>query len=145
MVMATLTSKETGVAMIARELVLLLARAPNFPKLVKHVKGVDNVMPDRLSRLDAPEPAEMPRELGTVQGVFQPVRRATWYVGLVSQDGCVLRSLRLLGGHVVSTGCWFMCRSLPRRLRQFFPLSIIRARIIVPLSIIRARIIAQLF
>eukprot|EP00971_Amphidinium_carterae_P220622 4379876-Amphidinium_carterae.1 len=77
MVMATLTSKGAGVAMIARELALLLAGAPNFPKLVKHVKGVDNVFPDRLSRLDAPEPAEMPRELVTVQRVFPPVRRAT--------------------------------------------------------------------
>ena len=68
-----------GPNIVARELALLLARAPFVQIVCEHCPGVANVMADRLSRLHAPERAKTPEALAGVTRVHPPLRVPTLF------------------------------------------------------------------
>eukprot|EP00971_Amphidinium_carterae_P352447 6492599-Amphidinium_carterae.1 len=70
----TLTAHGAGPGLIARELALDWGSLSWRPMEAHHIPGVSNVMPDALSRLDAPEPPSLPAALSTV-AVESPILR----------------------------------------------------------------------
>ena len=68
-----------GINRLLQELPLHDALSGAPVTVMDHVPGVLNDWPDRLSRLEAPEPREFPAELSGVARLLIPERGREWY------------------------------------------------------------------
>ena len=74
-----LKAKDPRLNAVAREIALDLAEGIYEFKVLRHVPGVANIIPDALSRLASPEPKPLPRLLHSAQRVAAPKRDSTFW------------------------------------------------------------------
>lgn len=75
--LTSLRATDKYVSMILRELALVelsLPYAGQLLNIIEHIPSVTNVVPDALSRLWAPEPSVIPRDLANVDHDIAPAR-----------------------------------------------------------------------
>ena len=77
--LSKLSSSERSLNMIARELALDWAQLLKPPTVYEHTPGIANVLPDILSRLEAPSPHEFPDILRAVPGGRPPQRDSSFW------------------------------------------------------------------
>ena len=74
-----LSSSSPALNLIAREIALDTAEFSSTIELLTHIPGVANVIPDHLSRLQAPEPHQFPESLhGVPQAQLAPRNKSFW-------------------------------------------------------------------
>jgi hypothetical protein len=74
-----MSSSSPGLNAVAREIALESSEMLYRVHLLEHTPGLANYLPDRLSRLWAPEAATWPAELSGVNEVRVPIRDATFW------------------------------------------------------------------
>ena len=73
-------SRNPGVSTLLEELALEDAELDRGYTLLTHIPGVSNVLPDALSRLQAPEPKPFPECLSNIPGTPVPLRTDQYYL-----------------------------------------------------------------
>ena len=73
-------SRNPGVNTLLEELALEDAELDRGYTLLTHIPGVSNVLPDAISRLQAPEPKAFPECLAHITGTPVPLRTDQFYL-----------------------------------------------------------------